>query len=129
MHWFTGDSHKLMNYGLSAKSNERLLDTLCGSMLQLKEGPANIANEQFAVNIFSTHELEILPFKEHKEHKEHMRAKKNQFKIIHDESKPCHLLRKELLTLNDPSNVETDYLIEELGSFLASTLLREFADV
>ena len=96
-------------------------------MLQLEEVPANIINEQFMMNIFSAYERETPPFKECKEH---MHAKKNQFKIVRDESKlqPYHLLRKELLTPDDPSNVETDHLIEELGSVLASTLLREFAD-
>ena len=80
------------------------------------------------MNIFYAYELERPPFKDHKEH---MHTKKNRFKIVRDESKLqlCHLLRKGLFTPNDPSNVEMDHLIEELGSVLASTLLREFADM
>ena len=52
MRWFAGNSHKLMNYGWSMQSNGRLLDTLHESMLQLKEEPANIINNQFTMNIF-----------------------------------------------------------------------------
>ena len=52
MRWFAGNSHKLIDYGWSVQSNGRILDTLCESMLQLKEEPANIINEQFIMNIF-----------------------------------------------------------------------------
>lgn len=105
----------------------RLLDTLYESMNHLKEEPLNIINEQFMMSIFSKYEEETPPFKQYKQH---MCTKKNQFKIVRDESKlqPYHLLKKELFTPDDSSNIETDHLIEELGAILATSLLREFTD-
>ena len=38
------------------------------------------------------------------------------------------MLKNELFNPQDPSNVETDHLTEELGQIVASTLLREFTD-
>ena len=38
---------------------------------------------------------------------------------------PCHLLRKELFTPDDPSNVDTDYLMNEMGAIFSETILKE----
>ena len=77
--------------------------------------------------MFNACEKETPPFKEHKEC---IFSEKGQHEIVRDSAKvhPFQMLKEELFNPQDSSNIETDFLPEELGSIVATTLLKEFTD-
>ena len=125
--WFSGNSHALSQCGWSVRSMGRLLDTLCQKMMLLGESPMNVINENFMMGFFNEHKNEIPPFKECVDH---MHDDKVQHKILRDRIKfqPMKLLREELFQPTDPSNIETDFLMENMGSILSETMLQELTD-
>ena len=127
MRWFAGNSHLLSEHGWSVRSNGRLLDTLCNKMTLLGESPSHIINEEFMMGLFNEHKNEIPPFNEHINY---LYNDKVQYKVVRGRVKyqPLKLLREELFHPIDPSNIETDFLMEDMGSITSETLLQEFTD-
>ena len=61
---------------------------------------------------------------------EHFFQKKRQLNVLKEINKelPHGLLRKELFNRYDPSNIDADYLMNEMGLILASTIVAELKD-
>ena len=127
MRWLAGKSHALGECNWSVRSMGRIIDTLEAKMMELEGDPAKHADEGFMMNIFGVFIQELKPFKEYLDH---VFEKKRQCKILKEEGKelPCNILRKELFDPEEPSNVETEYLMNDLGKIIAQTILKELRD-
>ena len=105
----------------------RLVDTLEENVIVLQSNHINIVNEEFMMVMFASHINEFPPFKENIEH---AHEKKAQHKVRRDSASlvPCTLLRKEVYDPQDASNIETDFMMKELGEIISNTMLGELRD-
>ena len=124
MRWLCMKTHELANYDWSVRSMGRVVDTLETKMVEFQQEPSNFINDSFMMHVFDEFVEELPPLKEHIEH---MFEQKQQHKLLRESSKdlPCNLLRNELFTPDDPSNVDAYYLMNEMGVIFSKTILKE----
>ena len=93
----------------------------------LKEEPELLRNKEFMMGIFKPFRDELPPFREFYEHRY---GKKTQYRVVRNLNKelPNRELLNELFYPQDPSNLETDYLLNDHGLLIAETLLNELTD-
>lgn len=124
MRWMAGKSHELGRYGWSVRSMGRMLDTLEDSLVKVQEDPSLFTNEEHILGIFNEHRIEIDPFDEYLkcvyENKKHRKVARTSVSFS-----PCLELKKEVFAPSDPSNLETDHLMNDLSKIVATSILDE----
>ena len=125
--WLAGNSHTLSEYGWSVRSMGRAVDIIFDSMTMLANEPEKLIDESFMMHIFDPLINELPPLKDYLHY---YYNDKKSYKIVRDQIKhqPHQVVRNELFNPDDASNVETDYLMEEIATIIAETYLKELQD-
>ena len=125
--WVSGNSHAFSAHAWSVRSIDRLVDLLETKMFELSNDTSLIMKEEFMMNIFSALQDEIESYDEHIKCLCYAKA---QHKVVHNGTKLLQfkLLRDELFNPTDTSNIESDFLADDLGIVLAETILKEPRD-
>ena len=124
MRWMAGKSHELGQYGWSVRSMGRMLDTLEDSLVKVQEDPSLFTNEEYILGIFNEYRNEINQFDEYLkyvyENKKHRTVARTEVRFL-----PYLELKKEVFAPSDPSNLETDHLMNDLSKIVATSILEE----
>ena len=125
--WLAGKTHELSDCNWGVRSMGRVIDMLETKMMEIQQNSSLFTNEDFMMNLFSELVFELPSLQEYLEHMFH---KKRQHRVLNNLGKelPHNLLRKEVFHPDEPSNIDTDYLMNELGLVFAEALLTELRD-
>ena len=102
----------------------RVVDQIEAKATILHEIPSLITNDAFMMSWFREFEEELPPFSTYTSF---IHNTKQQHSVVRDSTKhlPYKHLRNELFNPQDPSNIESDFLMEAHGTVVAETLLSE----
>jgi hypothetical protein len=128
MHWLTGKTPELGEWGWGPISNGDAIDTLRENMMDIVDDPTKILDECFMMSMFSNYIDMLPPFKKYWDHM----FEKKQMVVVASESGAKVLqftgLRKELFHPSDPTNAATSNRLVQLARVAAQGILDELHD-
>ena len=110
-----------------SSSMVRTIVVLEHKLVELEDTPSHVTNRNFMLNIFSVFEEELPPLKECLSY---VKNKKRQNTKESNNTKELSfdILKDELFESQDITNIESNYLMGNLGSIVAKSLLDELRD-
>ena len=127
MRWLIANYQKLDPHNWSVRCIRRTTYRIYEQALFLRETPSLFTNQDFIMGIMKHFREELPPYASF--HRHHY-GTKTKFRVVTNANKV--LLNKEIsqemFHPSDPSNLETYFLMEELGEILADSLTSELTD-